>query len=329
MIQIPRYLYRFSCFGFATLLLPALLFTSLNSAHALSITDAAVEVRNDFVIEPAKTEVFLKPGEQTTRTLSVVNRTDREQTFTIEIEDFTGSKDPTKVVALLGSDRGPYSLKDYLQPETRSFKLKSKQRAVFSVVIDIPADAEPGGLYGSVLVSSSPSSLDEDSLDNTARTISRIGALYFVRVAGKVKEDAQLTDFRLVDNKSIYEKGPVNFELLFENNSSVHLTPGGKVEIKNMLGRKVTDLDVVPFFSLPDSLRSAQVSWDSGFAFGRYTATAEINRGYRESTDQTDTMSVAFWVLPWKILVALLVAIVVVVIILRKLLRGFEIKRKR
>ena len=314
---------------FVWLTLPVLVFGFVPTASAITITDTSAEIRDDFVVGPAKTELFLKRGEKVTKSLSVVNRTDREQIFTVEIEDFTGSRDLKQSVVLLGNDRSPYSLKDYIKPEQNSFKLKSKQRGVIDVVISIPNDAEPGGHYGSVLVSSAPSSQEGDEIDNKTRTISRIGALYFVRVEGKVKEDAKLTDFRMENSKAFYEKGPFNFELLFENNSSVHLTPNGKVEVKNMIGRKVKELEVSPFFSLPDSLRASVVSWDSSFAFGRYTATATINRGYRESPDVVDVQTVTFWVLPWKIVVGFGLAIIIVAFILRRLVGSFEIKRKK
>lgn len=305
------------------------LFSFPAQAFAVSITNTDGEIANDFVLGPAKTEVFLKPGQKVTKTLSVTNRTDREQTFTIEIEDFKGSKDINQVVVLLGNDRSPYSLHDYIKPEANSFKLKSGQRGVMDVVISVPADAEPGGRYGSVLVSSEPSSSSESESDNVTKTISRIGALYFVRVAGQVKEDARLTDFRLQNEQTFFEKGPFNFELLFENNSSVHLTPTGNVVIKNMLGRTVKELKVDPFFSMPDSLRAAQVTWDSGLTFGRYTATVNLSRGYQESPDQTDTMTVSFWVLPWKVVVGGILVIIILAFIIRKIAGSFEIKRKK
>ena len=308
-------------------LVPILAFGIVQPVLAMDITDASVDIRNDFVIGPAKTDVIMNPGEKVTRTLSIVNRTDREQTFTIGVEDFTGSRDVKQAVVLLGKDKGPYSLKDYIKPEVSSVKLGSKQRAVLNVDISVPADATPGGLYGSVLVSSEPSNTTAN-VDNTSKTISRIGALYFVRVAGAVKEDARVTDFRMAEGKTVYEKGPFNFEVLFENNSSVHLTPSGNIEIKNMLGKKVKDLEISSFFSMPDSLRSTQVSWDSSFAFGRYSATASVNRGYQESPDQTDVLTLSFWVLPWKIVVGFIIVILIIFFVLRKVFRSFEIKRK-
>ena len=299
-----------------------------STAHGIEIKDANVEIRDDFVLEPAKQDILLKPGEKTTKSLSIVNRTDREQTFTVEVEDFRGSKDTAEVVVLLGNDKGPYSLRDFIKPEVKSFRLKPRQRAIMDVNISIPLDAEPGGKFASVLVSSEPYDADIPDDESRAQTISRLGALYFVRVAGPVREDAELQHFRLAGDKTFFEKGPFTFELLFENNSSVHLIPNGKIEIKNLLGKKVTDLDVIPFFSLPDSVRAAEVTWNSSFAFGRYTATANVNRGYQENTDVTDTMTVTFWVLPWKIVAGLIIIIVILAWVIRKVARSFEIKRK-
>jgi hypothetical protein len=298
--------------------------------RAIEFKDAAVEIRNDFVLEPAKNEIFLKPGEKTTKTISVVNRTDTELVFNIEIEDFVGSKDPKQAVVLLGDKRGPYSLKDFITPEVNTFRLKSKQRAILKVNIAIPADAEPRGMYGSLLVSSTLAGTELEENESKTKTVSRIGALYFVRVAGDSKEDGFLKDFRLAGEKKwAYQKGPYNFEVLFENNGNVHLTPSGKIEIRNIIGRKVGEIEVPTFFSLPESLRASQVVWDNNWAFGRYTAKAMIDRNYQLSPSTTDEMTLAFWILPWKMAVAVLAAIIIVYFIIRRVLGSFEIKRRR
>ena len=297
-------------------------------AHAIEIKDAAVEIRDDFVLEPAKEEVILKPGEKATRTLSIVNRTDSEQTFNVDIEDFTGSKDPKQVILLLGQDKGPYSLRDFIKPEVKTFKLQSKQRANLAINISIPSDAQPGGRYASVLVSTT-SEGSVASGENKAKTVSRVGALYFVKIPGPVNESGKLSDFRLSGpEKTVYEKGPFDFEILFENNGNMYLTPGGSVEIKNMFGQSVDNLAVAPFFSMPGSIRSTQVSWDSKMAFGKYSAIVSLERGYRENISSTDSMTITFWVLPWKVIVILLVVILIVAYILRKFIRKFEIRKK-
>lgn len=306
----------------------AMVFAVAPLAQALEIKDAPVEVRNDFVVEPAKVEIFAKPGDKITKNLSVVNRTDKEQTFNVDVEDFTGSRDPNQFVVLLGQEKGPFSLKDYIKPEAKTFKLKSKQRATLLVTINIPLDAEPGGHFASVLVSTGSGDVATGE-DAKAKTISRIGALYFVRVEGVAKEDGKLTDFRLAGPaQAFYSKGPFDFEVLYENNGSTHLTPSGKIEIKNMLGRTVQELPVQPFFSLPDSVRSAQAKWESPLAFGRYTATLSLDRGYKTSQSPTDTLTIAFWVLPWKLVLGFVAIVLVTIFIIQLFVRKFEIRKK-
>lgn len=298
---------------------------------AYEVKDTSAEIRNDFVLEPAKIELSLEPGSTVTKTVSVVNRTDREMKFNLQVEDFTGTKDPNQVVVLLGQQRGPYSLKDFIKPEAKTFTLKPKQRVIMPVVISLPEDAEPGGLYGSLLVSNDPTLEDSDAegAQGRTKTISRLGALFFVRIEGNAHEEGRLEDFRLTgSNKMFYEKGPFNFELLFSNNGNVHLVPHGNIQVTNLLGRKVSEIGIEPFFVLPDSLRSTEIKWDPGFLLGRYKLTSNITRGYKNSSDQTDAMSLVIWVIPWKVLVGALIALILLVGILKFLGSRFEIKRK-
>ena len=112
-------------------------------AAAISRQQLNVEILNDFVLEPTKNEVILEPGETGVRNISVVNRTERTITFTIDIEDIVGSDNPNDQVKLLGEERGPYSLKDFLIPEVREFTIKTGERITIPVTVSLPADAEP------------------------------------------------------------------------------------------------------------------------------------------------------------------------------------------
>ena len=79
---------------------------------------------------------------------------------------------------------------------------------------------------------------------------------------------------------------------------------------------------------MPGSERGVQVKWEDPLAFGRYTASVSLERGYRESESSTDSMTITFWVLPWKIVVALVLAIIIVIFVFRKLFSKFEIRKK-
>ena len=110
-----------------------------------------LETQDDFVVGPGKIELWMDAGEKKIDNFYITNRLGQEMSFKVEIEDFKGSRDPGQTTVLLGEEKGPYSLRDYIHPETTEFTFKHGERMILPVEISIPQDAEPGGLYGSVL----------------------------------------------------------------------------------------------------------------------------------------------------------------------------------
>lgn len=291
-----------------------------------SLTDVPVE--NDFVLAGSKVEIWLNPGESYTKELMVTNRLGKKMNFKVEIEDFQGTKDFENPTKLLGDDRGPYSLKDYLVPEIKEFALEHGQRMILPVTVTIPADAEPGGRYGSVLVSANPifgaDQVDKNQTKGRINLITRLASLFFVGVNGEIHRDARLFDFKTA--KNYYENGPISFQVIFENNSKIHLVPYGIIEIYNTVGRKVAEVEADPWFSMPDSLRFREIKWDRGFLLGRYVAKASINRGYDGIIDRKEAV---FWVIPWKIILASLFLLVIFILFVKWVAGHFEIKKRR
>ena len=108
---------------------------------------------HDFVVGPGKIELQLSPGQSQTIDLTVANRLGSDKVFSITEEDFTGSNDPDQPVILLGSDRGPYSLKDDIYIPSATVPIPFGDKAHIPITVTVPMNAQPGGLYGSVLVS--------------------------------------------------------------------------------------------------------------------------------------------------------------------------------
>jgi len=285
------------------------------------------KVEGDIILGPTKAEFFLDPGETAIKEIMVTNRTGQALKFQINLEDFVGSRDPNQSVALLGDQKGPYSLKDWLMPEMSEFVLEHGQRMYLPIKISIPKDAEPGGHYGAVFAAALPPEPLTDEQKESAKSqigiVSRAGSLFFVRVNGAVAENGYLKS--LEASNKYFEKGPINFQLLFENNGSVHLVPYGLIEIFNILGEKVDEIEIEPYFAMPDSLRLKEVSWDKGLLFGKYTALASINRGYQDIIDQKQ---IEFWVIPWKLVLAGIAGLFLIIFLLRMLFTKFEIRRK-
>ncbi len=277
----------------------------------------------DFVVGPGKVELEIEPGGTAVTQITVTNRMGSTRNFSLGVEDFTGSRNPGEVLVLLGDDRGPYSLRDFLHFENNTFQLKNGERAKIPVRVTLPSDAQPGGLYGSILVSTTA---QESSSAQKSAIVLRLSASFFVKVPGDVKEDGLLKGFATANNKKVFGGGPITFRLLYENNGSVHVNPYGEIRIKNMLGEEVGFVEVDPWFALPQSLRLREVSWDRSLLAGRYTATASINRGYG---DIVDVQTISFWVLPWKIILGVFVAVLFLVFLLKFIFSRFDIKMKK
>lgn len=280
---------------------------------------------NDFVVGPGKTELRIDPGQTSLKNITITNRYGKEMRFNIEIEDFTSGKNPNEAMSLMGDEKGPYSLRDYIKPEVMSFVLQQGDRASIPVSISIPADATPGGLYGAVIVTTETTDplekaqLEAEQAKSGIMIKSRIASLFFVRVNGPVTEDGILSEFKV--NKSVFTKGPINFSYSFKNNGSVYLNPYGIIEITNLYGTVVEQISVQPYFVMPNFDRLMSKTWDREFTMGRYKATLKLNRGYG---DQVDTKTVTFWVLPWKIIAGILIGLFLLLVIIGAVRKWFK-----
>ncbi len=275
------------------------------------------DVSGDFTLGPVKIEIKLNPGEEATEDLIITNRTGHTLYFKIGKEDFEGSEDMEKVTVFLGEEKGRFSLKDWLEPELEEFSLEHGQRMHLGVNIKIPQNAEPGGYYGAVFAASQPGPDEEGQI----KVISQVGSLFFIKVNGEVKEEGYLEEFKA--DKHYYQKAPINFELISRNTGSIHLVPYGIIEIRNILGRKISEIQLDPWFVMPDSPRLRKVNWDHEFLLGMYKATAKINRGYGNIVDEKTIM---FFVVPWKMIVGLLAIVILIIIFCRWVLHKFEFR---
>jgi hypothetical protein len=197
-------------------------------------------------------------------------------------------------------------------------------------------DSQPGALYGSVLVSvvSSPGTTTSSGVGASNPIITRIGTLFFVRIPGPVETEGRLSGFSLASggivwSSSLSKTSPILFNILFKNEGDVYLTPYGTISVTNMLGSTVANISVDPWFAMPQSLRFRQVEWDPAFLFGRYVAHASINRGYVSTSTATDTAEIAFWVIPWGIILLVFVGLAVVIGLIRWVFTRFSIVSKK
>ncbi len=314
----------FSIYSLTLLVLVSIGFLVPTSVNAFSVKQLTnVPVEKDFAVGPGKLELRLAPGETTTKTIRVTNRLGREMNFKIEKEDFEGAQKENTFINLLGDKEGPYSLRNYLQPEVNDFTLKHGERAKIKIRISVPEDTNPGGLYGSTLIRTNPT--EDQQISQGARLISRIGILFFVEIEGNAKPNGFVTKFDTVDQQRLFTSPPVNFNFSFHNKGNVHLVPNGKLEIKNLSGSKVGEIEVADLFVMPNTVRKQDLSWEKDFALGRYTANLTLNKGYN---DETVTKTTTFWVIPVKFMLITSGAVLLIILIIWYLKSNYQLKRK-
>ncbi len=284
----------------------------------------------DFVVGPGKFDLSLAPGSAQTVEILITNRSGVEKVFTLTTEDMTGTDNPEQPTVLLGEDEGPYTLRDYLQVRADRFTIAPGQRVTVPITVAIPANAEPGGRYGSLLVQTE-SSGGATGNRPAAAVVSRIAVLFFVTTPGELDRAGSLIDFTTVPDMQFYTSGPITFGLLYENTGTVHTNPAGEIRITNMFDQEVGYLEVLPWFSLPQSLRLREVEWARESLLGRYTATANVYRGFADATGDPiiDTRTVSFWVVDWVILAVVAVVFFTLFMFFRFVSKRFTLVRKR
>jgi hypothetical protein len=294
------------------------------AASAYQIEDIGAATVGDFVLEQAKIEVTLDPGQTETRNVMVTNRTGHTQAFKVVLEDFIGTSDGSAAVRFLGDAPGPYSIREGIKPEVTEFTLDQGQRINIPITIKAADDKEPGGYYTALIVSNVPDDLAQGS---GAQVVSRVAQLIFTRVTGPVEETGTLRDFKLKPEHLVYGGGPYTFEMLMQNEGSVHLAPYGTVIVRNIFGSEVGGAPVDAYYALPHSMRYREVTIDRPNLFGLYRAELTLHHGYKTRPDEISTMTVWFVVLPWKPLLVVLIIAVLLALAIRYVRRNFTIQR--
>jgi hypothetical protein len=279
----------------------------------------------DFVVGPGRTELSMSPGETAISYLTITNRISEERIFRLEVADISGTSDGSAALRVIEGERGPYSILDYISFPENEITLSLGERARIPITVSLPGDAEPGGFYGTLLVSTIQVSNDTAEAVPTSPIIARIGSHFFISVAGDQDISGESFNLSVLPTQWWYESGPMTLALAYENTGSVHVNPYGEISVTNLFGDEVGYIELEPWFVLPQSIRTREVVWSREFLFGRYTAKATINRGY---DDILDEVQVTFWVLPWRLLALIFGGLFVTIFIIRFFFRTFEFKRK-
>lgn len=267
-------------------------FVSPNSAHAQQNDAFSVG------IIPPVIEIQADPPAIVESEITVVNENEFPQMMDIIYKSFRLAPDRNGKIEYIqenGNLLGPDPL--ILQKikifdgdnEIKQLELKGYESKSLKLEITLDKDSPKGDYYFSLIfVTQATISEDKSASKNPAG----IGTNIILSVGKKGDTKGEIIDF---SSPTFLGAGPVPFSLLIRNNSEHYIVPTGRITIKNMLGKDIGRVDILPQYILANSERfmtdtdqastSALLSlpktliWPEKFLFGMYTATAHIKLG--------------------------------------------------
>lgn len=279
-----------------------LVVAALTSVITLAQTDETNQVT--ISVTPPSFEIDANPGDTIDNKFRIINGSDQALTLTTTPKNFTAEGEEGGVN--LTEEDTAFSLADWISVSPETVDIPARGSQVFDFTISVPANAEPGGHFGSVIVQT-----EAVSVDSTGAAVSQeAGPLILVRVAGDITESASIASFG--SSKNFWESGPITFETRVENTGNVHFKPSGTITIKNTFGNEVTNMNLEEQNVLPGTIRKLVNEWDPGFAVGRYTADLTLVYG---ENGQIDTASTTFIIFPYKTIVPAFIGLAVLVYI--------------
>lgn len=271
-------------------------------------------------ISPLTFELTSNPGDVLINKLKVYNSSDAVISVKMEVEDFKPVGEVGEVI-VAPDEETTYSLKRWVKTEPEEFTLESKEQKFVDFIISVPQNAEPGGKYGTILVSVT-GSVSADKISGAA-VAQKVGALVLLTVSGNVKEGLIVKDFSA---PSFLEYGPVPFFSRFENIGSVHVRPRGFISITDWRGEKAADIEFAQSNVIPGTVREIDSKWDAKWLIGKYTAT--LVGSYGVSNTPLDPYVITFWVFPWKMAAGILLALLIIFIFFYKSRRRWKMAAK-
>lgn len=249
-------------------------------------------------ISPPSFELSANPGDSVTNTIRVDNTRAESQDISVDVRNFTALGEEGEIN--LSEQDSTYSLAKWVtvSPSTASIPPGGSQAFQYSV--RVPANAEPGGRFGSIVFKTAAKPVTGQSGVSIGQ---EIGSLLFLKIAGNVSEKSSIASFQ--SNDKINQYKPVGFTVRVKNDGNVHIKPVGTVTITNFFGKKVASIPLESHNILPGAIRRFDVKWngDSRFIFGKYTATASVIYG---NNHQILTATTSFWGLPYTIMLVCL-----------------------
>lgn len=281
-------------------------------------------------IAPPVITMTVNPGQVVHTQISIRDIASGPLVVDGQANDFVAAgEDGTPKILLNSKEKDPYSLKDWVSPLSEML-LQPKQIKNLPITLSVPKNASPGGHYGVIRFTATPPDLKGQGVSLSAS----LGSLVLLTVRGDIKDSLSVAEFSV--NKDggkpghLFESTPLNLVEKIKNTGNVHEEPTGMITIKDMFGHTVAAAGVNESLRnvLPGSTRMfseplGKSALGSHRLFGRYTASMKLTYGPRKTVLVS---SIAFWVIPYKLIIGIIIVLIGGFFLLRHLIRRHDRK---
>lgn len=188
-------------------------------------------------IDPARVELSVKPGEEKTGVVTVLNYDEASPIHVkVYVQDLVYLPDGSNDFLPLGTT--PWSFGDYIKVGPTEFDIPPGKQEQVRYVVSLPKDAK-GGRYGVIFFETATPPSDVKQVGATVNV--RLGTILLVTVEGTDIIKAKLTAMT-VDAKD--KKKPIEVSWTVYNDSNILIRPFGTVKIIDDKKVEVATLDV-------------------------------------------------------------------------------------
>lgn len=298
--------------------LPRLLTTLLFTFSLTIFTSSSAHAQVTIVVSPPRHDIEANPGDVVQKTVKITNNSNNTITLTAQIFDFIVTDDfgtPEKVGL---EEAGRFAASNWFIGDATQLTIEPKQSRTVSYIITIPADALPGGHYAGAF-------FKYEEYDTSGETVSKttpeVGSLFSINIPGDITFDALVKSFKT--SSRVYEYGPIEFEAQIENLSDTHIRPISKITVRNMIGQTVAEIPLEELNIFPFTSRTLTETWDTLWGLGRYEAVLDVAYGSGNAVEA----AIYFWILPYKIIIAILILLAVLLVIFISVRRHLHHRR--
>lgn len=248
-------------------------------------------------LSPARREVSIKPGTMRSGVLTITNNFDKSVDVELSAEEFNVINKNYDYVFTENSD-----IVKWVSFKESMVNLAPKESRSVEYYIGVPNNAEPGGKYLSLFVSTEIK--DEGDIDNLISK-QRVASLVYVNVEGEVSRVGNL----ILLNTPWLTTGTSNWSATVRNSGTTHYHSVYGVSVYDLFGNKKSELTNESLI-LPASIRLISGKLPQLFLPGIYKTTYEISLG---DSPQIKKSSLIIYLPEWFILLILLVIGVLII----------------